>query len=111
MSREEAILRIRNALRNQGYALAVHGTLTRDLDLVAIPWQETAIDCHAVAEIVADALPGHVKDEPEHKPYGRTAYTIWPDEGRHGFDQWYVDLSVMPRALTVESSQPWEPST
>ncbi|HKB93311.1 MAG TPA: hypothetical protein VKC62_03635, partial [Gaiellaceae bacterium] len=28
--------------REHGYALAVHGTMARDLDLVAIPWIDAA---------------------------------------------------------------------
>jgi hypothetical protein len=42
--------------REHGYALAIHGTVTSDLDLVAIPWTEEA----APAEVVKDALMAHI---------------------------------------------------
>ena len=42
--------------RKHGYALAIHGTMTTDLDLVAIPWTDEAAD---VDTLVA-ALRWHV---------------------------------------------------
>lgn len=104
ITRPLALLHAQNAVRNQGYAVAVHGSWVKDLDLVAIPWQETAIDAVSCAGIIAKAIPGQLIGEPEEKAYGRLAFTIRPhDDGSiwgpwgQGFDQWYVDLSVMPR--------------
>jgi len=31
---------LRDVAKLHGYALAIHGTMTRDFDLVAIPWTE-----------------------------------------------------------------------
>lgn len=81
--------------RRHGYALTVHGTMARDLDLVAIPWTDDAEPseklikafCRALKDRrVAYQLP--VKTP---KPHGRTAYTFPLSDG-------YIDLSVMPRA-------------
>jgi hypothetical protein len=33
---------LREVARSKGYVLAVHGTLIRDIDLVACPWIENA---------------------------------------------------------------------
>lgn len=97
ITRDHAIAAATNALRNQGYALAVHGTRLRDLDLLAVPWtEETALAPKDVAEIVADAIPGVVKWPFEKKPHGRVAVVIYP-RWAYGFDRWYIDLSIMPR--------------
>jgi len=95
-TREHAIAAAQNSVRNQGYAVAVHGSRVRDLDLIAIPWQDTALTARQVAEIIAASIPGHIESGPEKKPHGRIAYTIRP-HFQWGFDRWYIDLSVMPR--------------
>lgn len=93
------------AARSVGYALALHGTLGRDCDLVAIPWTEEAQDgnalllaltTHACLEIVSS---GHDEAQrptyqPVAKPHGRVAYTL---RFRYG-DGASFDLSIMPRA-------------
>lgn len=96
VTREHALAAARNAVRGQGYAVAVHGSQVRDLDLIAVPWQETALTAQDVAEIIADAIPGVIVGKPEKKPHGRVGFTIYP-RWTYGFDRWYVDLSVMPR--------------
>lgn len=74
------------------------GSQIRDLDLLAVPWRETAIDAQRCAEMIAKAIPGRLLEPVEAKPYGRLAWEIhFPHEQQHGFDRWYVDLSVMPR--------------
>jgi hypothetical protein len=84
--------------RAHGYALAIHGTVQRDLDLVAIPWMEEA----AAPEMLVAALrkrcqlflfaPDHPIMQPMEKPHGRRAWTI-PLMG-----ETFIDLSVMPRS-------------
>lgn len=96
ITREHAFRAAQNAVRKQGYAIAAHGSWVKDLDLVAIPWQETAIDAEMCAEIIAKAIPGVLSGSAEDKPYGRKAFVIYPKQA-WGFDRWYVDLSVMPR--------------
>lgn len=90
--------------RSLGYAIAVHGSLTRDLDLIAVPWIETASSeeelieavCHLVGgEIVRVPTPGwEGMVSPGIKPHGRKAWSIY--FSGHSF---YIDLSVMPRGL------------
>ena len=88
--------------REHGYALAVHGTMQRDLDLVAIPWIEEAADAVTLATAIArrcDLALGLIQGdgtplwEPARRPHGRLAWSI---PLRHG-DEAVVDLSVMPR--------------
>jgi hypothetical protein len=97
ITREHALAAARNAVRNQGYAVAMHGSGVRDLDLVAVPWtEETALTPLMVAEIIAAAIPGVLDKRGVRKPHGRLGFTIHP-RWAYGFDRWYIDLSVMPR--------------
>ena len=95
---------LREVARRNGYALAVHGSLERDIDLIAVPWRDSAVGASylvtrmfEVCKVVTGAVwPGQEGDAvpvPETKPCGRLAWAIrFPgDEGGP-----YIDLSVMP---------------
>lgn len=77
-----------------GYALAVHGSFTRDMDLIAVPWV-TAASPHLdlvqeIYELVGDQLAGQLPyTSVERKPHGRTSYTIMTGGGG------YLDLAIM----------------
>jgi hypothetical protein len=77
-----------------GYALTLHGSLSRDFDVVAIPWVEEAVDADVLADTLKDELGGFYapNDFPGAKPHGRRAYSIHLGGGP------YIDLSVMPKA-------------
>ena len=82
--------------REHGYALAIHGSLQSDLDLMAIPWTEEACDAEtlvaAVMRVAGAYLPqGREHRDPTHKPHGRLAWSLHLEAGA------YIDLSVMPR--------------
>lgn len=97
ITREHAFACAQNVGRNQGYAVARHGSGVRDLDLLAAPWiEDCAVTPLMLAEMVAEALPGVVHGKPEKRPHGRVGFVILP-RYRWGFDTWYIDLSVMPR--------------
>lgn len=105
--------------RKHGYALAIHGTVASDLDLIAVPWIEAATDAVTVKDALmhhigacgyADMLrrdtwrteehvqqilaneraAGRVADDVEIKPHGRMAWNLYMHEGTK------VDLSVLP---------------
>lgn len=92
--------RIRELAREVGYAIGVHGTLERDLDLIAAPWSEEAakLNYREVMQHIADGLGARLV-EVEGKPLGRRACTIQ-------MDGWYkpIDLSVCPM-LDVEDAR------
>lgn len=102
---EKLIEPLRVRARELGYALAVHGTLKRDIDLVAVPWIPEAKDpktlAHAMYEvcvevndgaaIIRENDPWHLNGCPGHKPHGRLVWTIHLGGGP------YIDLSVLPR--------------
>lgn len=80
-----------------GYALALHGSMARDLDLVAIPWTEDAGSPEKLIEafrrfIVTKADVNLKVGKATQKPHGRQAYVL-----PVGHDGHYIDLSIMPR--------------
>ncbi len=88
---------LRKAAYEKGYALTLHGSLQRDLDVVAIPWTEEAVDAETLVKALTEASGGFVLDtcegrDPTLKPHGRLGWSIHlgGPAGR------YVDLSVMP---------------
>lgn len=81
----------RTAMRH-GYAVTLHGSMTRDMDLVAIPWVD---DADPLEELVkAICRIHHLIDSRQwsKKPHGRIAIALFFE----GFDK-YIDLSIMPR--------------
>lgn len=88
-----------------GYALAVHGSLGRDFDLVAIPWRVWPIPSEPDAVVAALVRRFDAREigPPTEKPHGRVAYTL-----SVGFGECAVDLSFMPRVDPVppESDAP-----
>lgn len=94
--------RLCEAARSRGYALALHGTMARDLDLLAVPWVEEAVAAedlvHALWEEAVAWLNIDGREAaalPEVKPHGRRAWVL-PLPGGRGF----IDVSVMPRLWT-----------
>lgn len=87
---------LRDAARACGYALAVHGSLARDFDLIAVPWTDDAADVETLVTALCEAGELFIRptERGEPKAHGRLAYTLLP-----GGVMW-VDLSVMPRAGT-----------
>lgn len=86
------LARIRDLAREVGYAVGVHGTMERDLDLIAAPWVAEAVEPLALAQHIAEGLGGRVVDfETQDKPCGRWSCNIHtPDWTK------MIDLSVMP---------------
>lgn len=106
-----ALIRVAKA---KGYALAVHGSMRRDLDLVAVPWTEEAAPALEVAEAIIKASGGFLREraakeghpegwpgtrDPAQKPHGRLAWSIHLGGGP------YIDLSVMPRCRGCGASE------
>ena len=96
-----------------GYNLVLHGSLNRDMDLIAIPWQEELGIVDDMINEFADYVGGKVQDWTESQrnaPHGRKWYVI--DIWRGGYIQdsgfsemkytkdpeTYIDISVTPVA-------------
>jgi len=79
--------------RELGYALTLHGSMQRDLDVVAVPWTDEAVSAVAlVARLVERHGMRVTDDSPKNKPHGRRAWVLAMG------GKFYVDLSVMPLA-------------
>lgn len=92
---------LHNAALSCGYSLGVHGTLGRDLDLMAMPWVENAESSRTLVETLAkmcggrvyamtDFGGGKIEDNPILRPHGREGWVVVLGGGT------YLDVSVMP---------------
>lgn len=91
--------------RKYGYAIGLHGSMGRDLDLIAVPWVREASPAEVLVEAIRDAVGGSIRNDPQtednkyaldtknpgEKPHGRRAWSIYFSGHR-----FYIDLSVMP---------------
>ena len=112
--------------KKHGYCLLLHGSMNRDLDLVAVPW-DVKVKPHlkmsmALADAVGGVLAPHRFDKESDRyvyhtvrQHGRIGYVIQLNRGglnpklqfmmdspkirgrwRNHDPQYYIDLSVMP---------------
>lgn len=100
---------LRQRARELGYALLLHGSLARDIDMVAVPWARNAVPPRELACAIRDlaaslnaglaiesdrigaANPDYFDNGfPGLKPHGRLCWTYHLGGGP------YLDLSVMP---------------
>jgi hypothetical protein len=103
--------------REVGYAIAIHGSWARDLDVVAVPWTENAVNAERLILHLMTAVDGRLRNgaskpegseewirkhgsEPAVMPHGRRAWSI--HVGNEGL---YVDVSVMPLLGTPQAKQ------
>jgi hypothetical protein len=90
---------LRERAKALGYALTIHGSLERDIDLVAVPWTDRAWPAEALANNFRQVLEklygiglevGPSEEPAKAKPHGRLCWSFW-------IRSWtYVDLSVFP---------------
>ena len=99
--------RLATVARTHGYALAVHGTMGRDFDLIAVPWIDSASEPDALIRDILDACATDLPEgtakcvdgkwiavdltKPSVKEHGRLCWTIILERGA------FIDFSVMPR--------------
>lgn len=77
--------------QRHGYALACHGSLARDFDLIAVPWAESVSDRDDVLADVTKEYALRLIGCPEPRNHGRVAYTL-----SCGFGECAIDLSFLP---------------
>ena len=92
----DVLAAVRIAARHHGYAVAWHGSMARDIDLIAVPWREIVSDPSDLVNAITKRVGGYIRHadrtrNPEKKPHGRLAWSI------HllGVGT-YIDISVMP---------------
>ena len=93
--------KFREAALDKGYTLALHGSMAKDMDLIAVAWVENARPVKELIEAFSDLI-GHTVWKDHHlkegnvKPHGRVTYTL------SIFSDWYIDLAVIaPKELHV----------
>lgn len=92
-----------------GYNLVLHGSLNRDMDLIAIPWAKELKPHEEMIKEIAEFLGGYLLEESERQIenyanvyHGRKSYIInlnrsgKTPEGKYIDPQYYIDLSVTP---------------
>lgn len=88
-----------NAALDCGWALGLHGSLSSDMDVMAMPWTEDAKPVEDLMKALSDCFtenPFKDKHTVPHygKPNGRVVYTmnIWAD--------FYLDINVIQNTNT-----------
>lgn len=87
-----------------GYACVMHGSFTRDLDLLLVPWEQRAQPNHEqLLRLIADACGLRFSDGVEDifkatvdftdKPHGRKACSLYFPRSA---DRRWVDISICP---------------
>lgn len=107
---------LKDVAKTYGYNLVLHGSLNRDLDLIAIPWEEEFYPHMPMIEKFAEIIGGQVLFETDEdrnkfrvKHHGRICYVINLNRSikakfhgmvsifeEHDDPQYYIDISVIP---------------
>lgn len=88
-----ALVQARITAKPYGYAIGLHGSGTRDLDLIAVPWADGAAPAEDLVAAIQANVKGYIEPtrNPVAKPHGRRCWTIHLGGGP------FIDLSVVPR--------------
>ena len=95
---------LKEIAREHGWNLVLHGSLSRDMDLILIPWEAEVMDHVALIKIFAQIIGGRFVIQSDDKikcfPHGRLSYVINVNRGEFNKptedSQYYLDISVMP---------------
>lgn len=77
--------------RDHGYALAAHGSLARDFDVIAVPWAEKISKPQELADAVLNKFALSEIGEMEVRNHGRLCWTF-----SLGFGDTFLDFSIIP---------------
>jgi len=82
-----------------GWALLAHGSKSRDLDLLLVPWEVRAFDPDFIVLRIADVAGLTIQGPPSEKPHGRKSWSLMLP----GFSEVrWVDLSAMTALAKLE---------
>lgn len=110
---------IRDAAKEHGYAVGLHGSQRRDFDLIAMQWRDDAVDKDTLARAIADAACGIRREgayDWEAKPSNRVATSIpvcWTVHDNPDFDKpsvGHIDLSVIDHLAPSAPGTPEAPT-
>lgn len=115
----EILPTIMASAQKMGYAIAVHGSMRRDLDLIAMPWVPNARTPETLVLMIQRDLLGYERDtrtsvkrewlRGKKKPHGRIAGAfpiahLADDFETQTLRHAYLDISVMPRRTNPQPS-------
>lgn len=85
---------IRNCAMNCGWAVALHGSLSSDMDIMAMPWVEDSVSFKELTEKISKLFVDNDLSELyeisyDEKPHGRIVATI------PIFGDFYLNISTM----------------
>lgn len=79
------------SFRDKGWALAVHGSLARDFDVIAVPWQPDPVPPQLCVDSICSYYGVRQIGDPVLKLHGRLVFTLI-----FQFGESFIDLSFMP---------------
>lgn len=94
--------------RDLGYNIVMHGSMDRDIDLVAIPWSDNPASHYELLKAIDLYVRGicYAEDHFERGymfsvlPGGRSSYVVNINRGgtynNYTDEQWYIDISITP---------------
>ncbi len=100
-------LQLKEIALTYGYNLVLHGSLNRDLDLIAIPWKEEIGNKEEMIKEFCEYIGGYLlmpdaTNDFKVTHHGRMQYVININRGGYKGDEYiedpyyYIDISVMP---------------
>lgn len=86
-----------------GYMLTVHGSLARDLDIIAVPWIEEVAPVEELVKAISECLDETPFSEfhlemKEERPHNRIIYTLPIAR------EWFIDFSI----IQPENTELWK---
>lgn len=84
----------RKAAMDCGYALALHGSMANDMDILAVPWVQNASSVETLVKAISNCIGETIWKDchlllPEEKPHNRIAYSL------SIYSNFYIDLSII----------------
>lgn len=105
---------LREVARRLGYALTVHGTLKRDIDLVAVPWATEAAPARTLMRALRAKTRELVGFAEPCRSEARSSNPKWFRDGLTGFARGFGRISAKPHGrkgwvfhLTPDQSGPY----
>lgn len=97
-------LPLKEKAKEYGYNLVLHGSMNRDFDLIALPWDNYLKKPEEMILAFAEIVGGTVMEQTEEQincfPHGRKSYVINIDRGgkhnNYADPEWYLDISLFP---------------
>lgn len=93
---------IRQAAMDCGWALGLHGSLSSDMDIMAMPWVEDAKPVEEMIDAMINCFTDNPFNDLSRKPYynkpnNRVVYTI------HIWSNWYLDINVIQGGINNDN--------